>query len=294
MMDIAQFDYIFFIDEKALIGGDIQIFDKINYDLSKVFVTVARELNAYMDIPRDVEEERLAIKQKAKEVIKKIQGYTAEKKIRLLASDEKNADMHLIDILIKYYHSKNILIITNDAERAKRFLSMIPAFCAWGKELLVASYSNQLTPYIFDRKEEILDQLVASGLANDVLEKESEVVEKENEDIAADMDYKEGCIENNTVTEEVDQQTENVVQQKEVIEQQSDVEVEEKHDRNIDNLLDNQPVESKETVVDIEKEDANVINRVEEVVENEDKADLDFKEEKTNECLKNLEDEFDF
>ena len=158
----AQFDLIVFLDHRSLAEADLSFLDGIDDSKTKVRV-MTREVALFNDRYKNMAdaEKKKVFKEKKVDLLNRLIG---ENKLRFLgAADEQDPEYRLLAILVGKYYRQNVLLITNDAEKAKPFLPLIPVYEVFGQVLKIISLTDTATEYAFEDSRKALAKLSAAG-----------------------------------------------------------------------------------------------------------------------------------
>ncbi len=155
-----QFDLIFFVDYRALAEGDFSFFDNIDYERAKVRI-LTPEISAFNDHYKSISD--AAAKQNFKKTrVDFLNRLITENKLKSLGGEnEQKTEYHLLEILVKKYYLQNVLIVSNNAQKAELFLPLVPVFEAFGHTLKVVSLTDSVTEYEFKGRGDALAKLSA-------------------------------------------------------------------------------------------------------------------------------------
>lgn len=149
---MRKYDYVFVLDYNSLLSERFfSIYDIETSDI-RVVTTEMHQLNVAISIEKD-----LIKKERYKNIVNKINEFSHDGKIMFLGeNNDVSVNDKLLEIIIKNYYLKNILVISNDKKRIEKFLPLIPVYETFGKLLDVGYIDLMLEFYEFEDKDNAL------------------------------------------------------------------------------------------------------------------------------------------
>lgn len=161
---MKKYDYVFVLDYNSLLNG--KFFSIYDIEVSDIRI-VTPEMKKLNDLVRD--ETDKTKKQQYIDVVNLINEFADKKQILFLGEgNEKNIDSKLLEVVMKNYYLKDILIISNDKDKIEKFLPLIPVYETFGKILDIGFIDSMLDFYEFANYNEAIKCIVSEEFDTDI------------------------------------------------------------------------------------------------------------------------------
>ncbi|MFI3252110.1 MAG: hypothetical protein R3Y60_03100 [bacterium] len=153
---MKKYDYVFVLDYVSLLSG--KFFSIYDIEVSDIRI-VTPEMKKLNDLVRT---EKNEFKRKEYvDIVSKINQFAENKKIFFLGeNNERDVENKLLEVVIKNYYLKDILIISNEKEKIEKFLPLIPVYETFNKILDIGYITSMLGFYEFDKTNDALNCIV--------------------------------------------------------------------------------------------------------------------------------------
>lgn len=149
---MSAYDFVFVLDFNSLLSGKFFSIYDIEQSQIRILTPEIKKINKL--IIDTVDED---LKQQYIDVVNKINTLADDKQIFFLGEEnDLNIDYKLLEIIVKNFYLKNILIISNDEERIKKFLPLTTIYETFNKQLDIGFIDKTLKFYEFVQASEAL------------------------------------------------------------------------------------------------------------------------------------------
>ncbi len=161
------YDFVFVLDYNSLLTG--KFFDIYDIENSKIRISTA-EMKKLNKVVMDTKDE--ALKSSYVDIVTKINELADAQKISFLGEEkEEFIEFKLLEVLVKNFYLRNVLIVSNDKEKIEKYLPLTAIYSGFNKQLDVGYISECLEFYEYADKEKALNCIsVAENSYEDLLE----------------------------------------------------------------------------------------------------------------------------
>lgn len=149
------YDFVFVLDYNSLLTG--KFFSIYDIENSKIRISTAemKKLNKLIMETKDEELRTSYI-----DIVTKINELADEQKIFFLGEEQEEfIEFKLLEVLVKNFYLRNVLIISNEKEKIEKYLPLTAIYSGFSKQLDIGYITDCLEFYEYSEKKTALNCL---------------------------------------------------------------------------------------------------------------------------------------
>ncbi len=171
---MSAYDFVFVLDYNSLLSGKLFSIYDIEQSQIRILTPEIKKLNKLI-----VDTTDQSLKQSYIDIVSKINSLADNKQLFFLGEEsDEGIDYKLLEIIVKNFYLKNILIISNDEERIRKFLPLTTIYETFNKQLDIGFIDKKLNFYEYSQAADALKCINEAEYNYDL----DETFEEKNED----------------------------------------------------------------------------------------------------------------
>lgn len=155
---MSVYDFVFVLDYNSLLTG--KFFSIYDIENSKIRISTA-EMKKLNKVIIEIKDDEL--KKNYIDIVSQINVLADEQKIFFLGEEEEEfIEYKLLEVLVKNFYLRNVLIISNDKTKIEKYLPLTAIYQGFSKQFDIGYISDCLNFYEYNEKEAALNCIAVS------------------------------------------------------------------------------------------------------------------------------------